>query len=57
MTVSESSSDPASANTMVSATGMNSLPSSPCSVISGRNTMMMMATPAATGVMTSFTAR
>ena len=57
MTVSDSSSEAPSANTMVSATGPNSLPSSPCRVKSGRNTIMMMSTPAATGVATSCVAR
>jgi hypothetical protein len=55
--VSDSSSELASANTMVSATGTNSLPSSPCRVSSGRNTMMMIRMPEATGTATSRVAR
>ena len=38
---------------MVSATGPNSLPSSPCRVSSGRNTMTMMTMPEVTGAATS----
>ena len=49
ITVSESTSEPDSANTIDSATGLNSLPSSPCSASSGRNTMTMIAMPEATG--------
>ena len=56
MTVSANNSDDANANTIVKATGMNSLPSSPCNVSSGRKTVMMMAVPAVTGTATSFTA-
>ena len=57
MTVSASNSEPASAKMMASATGMNSLPSSPCSVSSGTKTMMMISTPEATGSSTSHTER
>ncbi|MPN57990.1 hypothetical protein SDC9_205686 [bioreactor metagenome] len=42
---------------MVSATGPNILPSSPCSVSSGRKTRMMMTMPEATGAATSRAAR
>jgi len=42
---------------IVSATGVNSLPSSPCSVRSGKKTMMMMPMPDATRTETSRTAR
>lgn len=38
---------------IASATGINSLPSSPCSVSSGRNTMTMMPMPEVTGTTTS----
>src|SRR5256885_5700302 len=41
---------------MVSASGPNILPSMPCSVISGRNTRMMMAMPKMVGVATSVVA-
>ncbi|OIQ68169.1 hypothetical protein GALL_502430 [mine drainage metagenome] len=51
--VSAISSDAPSANTMVSATGLNSLPSSPSRLSSGRNTMAMIATPDSTGAATS----
>jgi hypothetical protein len=57
ITVSDSSSEAASAKTMVSATGTNSLPSSPCRVSSGRNTVTMIRMPEVTGVATSRTAR
>ena len=57
ITVSESTSEPDSAKTIVSATGLKSLPSSPCSVSSGRNTITMIAMPEATGSVTSRTAR
>ena len=40
-----------------SATGTNSLPSSPCRVTSGRKTMTMIVMPEATGRVTSRTAR
>ena len=56
MTVSDSSSAAASANPIVSATGLNRRPSSPCSDSSGMNTVMMMTTPATSGTTTSFTA-
>ncbi len=52
-TVSASSSELPSANTIASATGMNSLPSRPCSVSSGRNTITMMTMPEVTGTTTS----
>jgi len=54
--VSDSSSEIASAIEMVNASGANILPSMPLSVISGRNTRMMMPTPTITGVATSCTA-
>ena len=57
MIVSDMTSDPASAKTMVSATGRNSLPSSPSSASSGRNTRQMMMMPDATGTATSLAAR
>jgi len=56
-TVSDNSSDEASAKTMVNATGPNILPSSPCKVRSGRKTRMMMTMPEATGAATSRVAR
>ena len=55
-TVKAMSTEAPSASTMVSATGANSLPSSPCSVSSGRNTMAMMDTPASMGTETAETA-
>ena len=55
--MSASNNEPASAKMMASATGMNSFPSSPCSVSSGTKTMMMISTPEATGSSTSHTDR
>ena len=55
-TVSESSSAAHRAKVMVSATGANSRPSSPCSDSSGRKTVTMMTTPETSGTATSRTA-
>ncbi len=44
------------AKVMVSAIGLNSLPSSPASENSGRNTTMMIRIAKAMGLMTSFAA-
>ncbi|MPM64854.1 hypothetical protein SDC9_111745 [bioreactor metagenome] len=55
-TVNAMSTDAPRARTMVRATGANSLPSRPCSVSSGRNTMAMMETPASMGADTADTA-
>jgi len=57
ITVSENTSEPSNANTMVIVTGPNNLPSSPCNDSKGRNTIMIMMMPAVTGTATSFTAR
>ena len=54
--VSDRNSEIASAIEIVKASGANILPSMPDSVISGRNTRMMMPTPTITGVATSCTA-
>ena len=51
--VSDSSSETARANTMVSATGEKSLPSRPCKVSKGRKVRQMMSMPEATGTATS----
>ena len=51
--VSDSSSETPRANTMVSATGTNSLPSNPCSVSRGMKVRQMMRMPEATGTATS----
>ncbi|MCY1173447.1 hypothetical protein D9M73_136070 [compost metagenome] len=57
MMVSDNTSEPARANTIVNATGTKYLPSRPCSVSSGRKTVMMIKIPAVTGTATSRTAR
>ena len=57
MTVSDNASEPARANTMVSATGTKNLPSRSCKVSKGRNTVMMINIPDVTGTATSRTAR
>ena len=51
--VIDSSNDPAIANVMVSAIGLNSLPSRPVSENSGRKTTMMMMIAKAIGLITS----
>ena len=56
VSVSDSTSEMASAMAMVNASGENILPSMPVSVISGRNTRMITPTPKMTGVATSVTA-
>ena len=53
MTVSDSSRELVSANTMVAATGMNSLPSKPCRLSSGKKTMTMIRMPEVMGAATS----
>jgi hypothetical protein len=57
ITVSDSSNEPPRAKLMVSATGANSLPSSPWRDNNGRNTRMMMPMPELIGRATSRTAR
>ena len=54
--VSDSSSEAPSANTMVSATGANILPSSPSRVSNGRKVRQMISMPAVTGLATSWVA-
>ncbi len=51
--VNASSSEPAIANAMLKAIGLNILPSSPCNPNSGRNTTMMMRIANAIGAATS----
>ena len=55
--MSDNSSEATSANAMVTASGVNSLPSNPVSENNGSNTVTMIRTPAITGTATSRVAR
>ena len=55
--VSDNTSEPLSAKTIVNATGVNNLPSSPCKVSKGKNTIIIIKIPEVTGPATSAVAR